>query len=110
MEGNVVKAAWILGGSLIGSVVLAGVGLFAGTLYFSNNLWKQVDMITKRSAEAIMTAPKNTTVTFAPDTPPIRVGFDRKQPISMHIENSMDENRQKRAVFEVEVKPNLDNK
>ncbi|HEX8325250.1 MAG TPA: hypothetical protein VF595_15220 [Tepidisphaeraceae bacterium] len=108
MEGNIVKAAWILGGSILGSVVLAGIGLFIGMIYLSNGFYEQLDMVTKRSAEAIMKAPENTRVAVRSDeNDSIKLGFDRKLPISMHIENSMDENRQKRAVFEVEVKPTL---
>lgn len=107
MDGSIVKAAWILGGSLLASTVLAGVGLLGGAIYLSHGFYEQLDMVTKRSAEAILKAPENTKVTFPQDGGLVKVGFEPKLPIAMRVENSMDENRGTRAVFEVEVKPTL---
>lgn len=108
MEGNIVKAAWILGGSILASVVLGGVGLFIGVAYLSPGFYEQLDNASKRSAEAIMKAPENTRVGFRTgEGEIIKVGFEPKLPIAMRVENGMDEARQTRAVFEVEVKPTL---
>lgn len=106
MEGNIVKAAWILGGSMLASVVLAGVGLFVGVLILSNSAWKHLDVFSQRAADAVLEAPKNTTVHFDP-TAMVKVGFEPKLPVAVRLENSMDEHRGTRAVFEVEVKPTL---
>ena len=126
MEGNVVKAAWVLGGSILTSVVLAGVGLFVGLIYFTHGLYEQTEILSKRSAEAIMDAPKNTRVALDQSTPvklsvdpgapirlgfdpmaPIKVGFDLKLPMALRVENSLDDATGQRARFEVEAKPTL---
>ena len=108
MEGNVVKAAWILGGSILASVVVAGVGiLIAGTILVGV-IGKKLDVLSQRSAEAVMNAPKNTMVSLkANDGAAIKVGFEPKLPLAIRAENSLDDATGKRAAFEVDVKPNL---
>lgn len=104
MEGNVVKAAWILGGSMIASVVLAGVGLFVGGAILSATTWKQLDKFSQRAADAVVEAPTKTRVAF--DTQqPVKVGFENKLPMALRVENSLDEEKGTRAPLVLKLNP-----
>ena len=126
MEGNIAKAAWVLGGSFLVGLAVAGVGLFVGAIYLTHGLYDQFETLSKRSAEAILQAPKNTRVALDQSTPvklsvdpgapirvgfdpqsPIKVGFDLKLPMALRVENSLDDATGQRARFEVEAKPTL---
>ena len=104
MEGNVVKAAWILGGSLIASVALAGVGLFVGGAILSATTWKQLDVFSQRAANAVLEAPKHTRIAFDADQP-LKVGFENKLPMALRIENSLDEAKGTRAPLVLKLNP-----
>lgn len=108
MEGNIVKAAWVLGGSIFVSTVVFGAGAAGLSLYALRSTGQQAEELSRRSADAVLRAPANTKVALrADDVAPIKIGFEPKLPLALRAENSLDENTGKRAAFEVDVKPNL---
>ena len=100
MEGNVVKAAWILGGSMVASVLLLGVGAFVIT----GAAWVKIDQFTKRAAETALEASRHTRVSFDTEQP-IKVGFENKLPMSLRLENSLDESKGTRAPLVLKLNP-----
>jgi hypothetical protein len=104
MEGNIVKAAWILGGSMIASVCLAGVGLFVGGSLFASALWAQMDKTSQRAADAVLEAPTRTRVVLDTSVP-IKVGFENKLPMALRVENSLDEEKGTRAPLVLKLNP-----
>lgn len=108
MEGNIVKAAWILGGSIFLSTIVFGAGAAALSLYALKTTGQQADELSKRSADAVLHAPEHTHVALrSEDGTPLKLGFEPKLPLAIRAENSLDDHTGQRAAFEVDVKPNL---
>lgn len=125
MEGNVVKAAWILGGSIVLSVVIFGVGAIFMVVWFSRASGDRAERISERAAQAVIEAATHTHVTLNASeqpikvaldasqplrvgfdgTTPVKVGFENKLPMALRVENSLDEEKGTRAPLVLKLNP-----
>ena len=102
MHGSIVKAAAILGASIVLSVALLGVGAWI-------LVERAVDRVTtasERLAQAVERAPGQIAIKqpVSLDLPnAMKVGFEPKLPLRVQAENSINEHTGGRAQFELQL-------
>lgn len=102
MHGSIVKAAAILGASIIISVVMLAVGAWI----LVDRAVGRVSAASERLAQAVEKAPSQIEIKqpVSLDLPnAMKVGFEPKLPIRVQVENSINQHSGDRAQFELQL-------
>jgi len=112
MEGNIVKAAWVLGGSIFVSTLIGGGGVIVSSVMLSRQISAETEAASKRATAAILEAPKNTRVVVAGaseqairvdlTTPnPFKVTAAVPEAMGLRVENGIEQGSGARVPFQV---------
>lgn len=102
LHGSIVKAAAILGASIVISVALLGIGAWV----LVERAVSRVNSASERLAQAVEKAPSKIAIDkpISLDLPnAMKVGFEPKLPIRVQVENSINQHTGNRAQFELQV-------